>query len=418
MSKIVIIGGCGHVGLPFGVVLAGLEGFEVACLDVDQSKVDQVNSGVMPFLEVGIEPLLKEALLRKKFRATTDVIEVGTADIVITVIGTPVDRYQAPLLQDLNEHADATINRMKDGAMLILRSTLYPGTSKMVYDRIQRLNHKVHLAVCPERIAEGKALEELTTLPQIVGAFDDESMDKASQFFMRITKSVIQVTPLEAEIGKLLVNAWRYLNFAVSNQMYMMCTKSGVDFYRMYDAFKKDYPRMSSLPTAGFAAGPCLLKDTLQLCAFSNNQFFFGNSAVLVNESLPNFVLEQLADIDLANKRVAILGTAFKPESDDIRDSLAYKVRKLMCIYAKEVFCTDPYVDDPRLVPLDTALANADVIILGTPHKVYKDLTFRKEVRVVDVWGFWQLQNPPVFLTAPDSESEPESYALSQEKIR
>jgi UDP-N-acetyl-D-mannosaminuronic acid dehydrogenase len=194
---------------------------------------------------------------------------------------------------------------------------------------------------------------------------------------------------LEAELGKLFVNSWRYLNFAVSNQFYILCQRYGLDFYRIYEAFKYGYPRMSTLPKAGFTAGPCLLKDTLQLCAYSNNLFFMGNVAMTVNESLPNFIIEQLQKINLGEKKVAILGMTFKGNIDDTRDSLAFKLRNLLKVYAKAVYCTDPYAQSPDFVPLGEAIANADVIILGAPHTHYADLKFPEDKIVIDIWGFW-----------------------------
>ena len=136
----------------------------------------------------------------------------------------------------------------------------------------------------------------------------------------------------------------------------MLAENCGLDFYRIHDAVTRDYPRMRSFAKAGFAAGPCLLKDTLQLAAFSQNNFFLGHAAMLINEGLPMFLVEQLRPHDLANKRVAILGMGFKAESDDKRDSLSYKLKKLLEVEALEVLCTDPYVPDADLVPLETAL--------------------------------------------------------------
>jgi UDP-N-acetyl-D-mannosaminuronic acid dehydrogenase len=147
---------------------------------------------------------------------------------------------------------------------------------------------------------------------------------------------------------------------------------------------------MKSFAKAGFAAGPCLLKDTLQLSAFSGNNFFLGHSAMLINEGLPNFIVTQLRQQHkLRDKVVAVLGMAFKSESDDTRESLSFKLRKLLMVEAKEVLCTDPYVVDARLLPLENVVQRADVIILGAPHGAYRDLHFAPEKVVVDVWGFW-----------------------------
>jgi UDP-N-acetyl-D-mannosaminuronic acid dehydrogenase len=314
---------------------------------------------------------------------------LSTADVVITVVGTPVDRHLNPEINDLYRSVDGALRNMRDGALLILRSTVYPGVTKLVYDRVQHLGRSIHVAFCPERITEGNALEEIVSLPQIVAAFEPTAQRMAHEFFQRITPTVIDLQPLEAELAKLFTNSWRYLNFAISNQFYVLAESYGLDFNRIHDAVTRDYPRMRAFARPGFAAGPCLLKDTLQLAAFSGNNFFLGHAAMLVNEGLPNFIVNQLRSHDLPNKTVAILGMAFKAESDDERESLSYKLKKLLQLEAREVLCTDPYVRDQSLVALEQALAAADIIILGAPHRAYSDLEIPAGKHVVDVWGFW-----------------------------
>src|SRR5260370_27590965 len=210
----------------------------------------------------------------------------------------------------------------------------------------------MHVAFCPERIAEGKAMEEIRTLPQIISAFEPDALQRAREVFAAINDELIELTPLEAELAKLFTNSWRYLNFAISNQFYLLAQSYGLDFYRIYDAVTRRYPRMKSFARAGFAAGPCLLKDTLQLSAFSGNNFFMGHAAMLINEGLPNFVVSQLRQSGLADKTVAILGRAFKGDSDDKRESLSYQLRKLLGLESKQVLCTYPYIQDATSVQL------------------------------------------------------------------
>ncbi len=346
-----------------------------------------VNSGAMPFMERGADELLRQ-VIGKSLKATLDPSVINTADAVITVVGTPVDRHLNPTVGDVYRSIDALLDRMKDGTLLVLRSTVYPGVTKLVYERLRRLNRKVLLAFCPERIAEGNAIEELVKLPQIVSAFEPDAMAAAGQLFGMIAPSLIELTPPEAELAKLFTNSWRYANFAISNQFYMLAENCGLDFYRIHDAVTRDYPRMRSFAKAGFAAGPCLLKDTLQLAAFSQNNFFLGHAAMLINEGLPMFLVQQLRPHDLTNKRVAILGMGFKAESDDKRDSLSYKLKKLLEVEALEVLCTDPYVPDADLVPLETAMRKADIVIVGAPHAVYRDIEIPAEKIVLDPWNF------------------------------
>ncbi|MGB8886563.1 MAG: nucleotide sugar dehydrogenase [Candidatus Korobacteraceae bacterium] len=387
LQKVVIVGGCGHVGLPLGIVLASHAGLQVELLDVDAAKVGLVNSGTMPFMERGADELLRK-VAKKSLNATLDPACMNQADAVITVVGTPVDRHLNPTVGEVYRSIDALLDHMRDGALLVLRSTVYPGVTKLVHDRLHRLKRNVLLAFCPERIAEGNAIEELIKLPQIVSGFDAEAIAAASQLFGLIAPSLIELTPQEAELAKLFTNAWRYANFAISNQFYILAESRGLDFYRIHDAVTRDYPRMRSFAKAGFAAGPCLLKDTLQLAAFSQNNFFLGHAAMLINEGLPMFLVEQIRGHDLSSKRVAILGMAFKAESDDKRDSLSYKLKKLLEVEALEVLCTDPYISEPGFVSLETAVAKADILFVGAPHAAYRELEISSDKIVVDPWNF------------------------------
>ncbi len=388
IENIVVVGGCGHVGLPLGMVLAD-RGMKVCLFDIDEATVATINQGKMPFREEGADALLPK-LIGKSLRATTDPACLRDADVVISVIGTPVDAYLSPTIATLYRNLDELIEYLPEGSLLILRSTLYPGVTRLIKDRIEERQRKIHVAFCPERIAEGKALHELTSLPQIISAFEPEALAKTRQLFELIGPKLIELEPMEAELAKLFTNSWRYLNFAASNQFYMLAQSYGVDFYRIYDAVTQDYPRMQSFAKAGFAAGPCLLKDTLQLSAFSGNNFFLGHAAMLINEGLPNFIVSGLRAEGLPKKTVTILGMAFKGDSDDSRSSLSYKLKKLFQVEAREVICTDPFVKDPTLVSLDEAIARADIVILGAPHSEYRDLQIPKNKKIVDVWGFWR----------------------------
>jgi UDP-N-acetyl-D-mannosaminuronic acid dehydrogenase len=387
-KKVVIIGGCGHVGLPLGIVFANC-GLDVVLLDRDQAKIDIVNGGQMPFMETNALEQLQN-VVGKTLTATSDPTCLRDSDAAIAVLGTPVDEHLNPTVTDLYRSIDQVIDQMPEGALLVLRSTVYPGVTKLVYERLQASGRKIHLSFCPERIAEGKAMEEIRTLPQIISAFDPDSLQRVRALFSVINDDLIELSPLEAELAKLFTNSWRYMNFAISNQFYVLAETYGLDFQRIYNAVTHRYPRMRSFAKAGFAAGPCLLKDTLQLSAFSGNNFFLGHSAMLINEGLPNFIVTQLRQQHkLREKVVAVLGMAFKSESDDTRESLSYKLRKLLIVEAKDVLCTDPYVVDSRLVKLEEAVEKADIIILGAPHGAYRDLRFPPKKAVIDVWGFW-----------------------------
>lgn len=382
----VIVGGCGHVGLPLAISLAAA-GEQTTALDINTQVVDLVNAGQMPFLEPGAEDMLREVLATGNFRATADSDCLADADAVIVVIGTPVDEHLNPDPDAVVRVLDECVPKLRDGQLIVLRSTIFPGVTSRIERHLRSRNLDVDVVFCPERIAEGYALTELRTLPQIVGARSADAFTRGSHLFERLGVECIHTTPEEAELAKLFTNTWRYIKFAIANQFFMMSERAGLDYEKIRKAITYDYPRAQDLPGAGFAAGPCLLKDTMQLAAFSNNSFHLGHSAMLINEGLPLFLIEQLEqEHDLAEMTVGILGMAFKGDSDDNRSSLSYKLRRILRFRAKEVLASDPFVmNDRSLISQDELLAQSDIILIGAPHTEYQSLRIEKPF--VDVWN-------------------------------
>ncbi len=196
-------------------------------------------------------------------------------------------------------------------------------------------------------------MEELHSLPQIVSARTERAFERAALLFGRLTTRIVRVEPEEAELAKLFTNSYRYIKFAAANQLYMMANDFGLDYERIRKAVVEDYPRAADLPGPGFAAGPCLLKDTMQLAAFNNNNFALGQASMQINEGLPLYLVSRMAAMyDLDSMTVGILGMAFKGESDDNRSSLSYKLKRVLKVRAAEVLTTDPYVTtDPQPGP-------------------------------------------------------------------
>jgi UDP-N-acetyl-D-mannosaminuronic acid dehydrogenase len=383
---IVVIGGCGHVGLPLGIAFAD-RGCRVTLLDMSQAAVDTVNRAELPFNEPGAQDMLKRAVGDGRLVATTDAGVVASAATVIVVIGTPVDEHLNPDPGAITRAISATLPHFRDGQLIVLRSTIYPGVTRKIEQLFAENGLDVEVAFCPERIAEGRAMLELFSLPQIVSARTQRGRSRAAELFSALTDSVVELQPEEAELAKLFTNTWRYIKFAAANQFYMIANDFGLDFERIRTALAHDYPRASDLPAAGFAAGPCLFKDAMQLAAFDKNDFVLGHSAMLVNEGLPLYVVDRLERrYDLSAMTIGILGMAFKGESDDIRSSLSYKLKKIFEFKAKRVLCTDPHVTaDPDLVALEVVLAEADLLVVGAPHAAYHELRPRQPV--ADVWN-------------------------------
>jgi UDP-N-acetyl-D-mannosaminuronic acid dehydrogenase len=227
----------------------------------------------------------------------------------------------------------------------------------------------------------------LRTLPQIVAARSDHAYKRAASLFERLTPSIVALDPEEAELAKLFTNSYRYIKFAAANQLYMMANDFGLDYERIRAAVIEDYPRAADLPSSGFAAGPCLLKDTMQLAAFNNNNFALGLASMQINEGLPLYLISKMASrFDLDSMTVGILGMAFKGESDDIRSSLSYKLKRILEFKADAVLTADPYVTvDPRLLPQEEVVARSDLLVIATPHPQYRSLVTDKPV--ADIWN-------------------------------
>jgi UDP-N-acetyl-D-mannosaminuronic acid dehydrogenase len=384
--NVAVIGGCGHVGLPLAIVLAD-RGHQVVSYDLNRVVVDQVNQGRMPFDEPGAPKLLARVIKDGTFEASADPCVISTAENIVVVIGTPVDEHLNPDPEAVPRAVAQIIPHLRDGQHLVLRSTVYPGVTKLVEKVIADSGLRIDVSFCPERIAEGKALEELIVLPQIVSSRTEAGRLRAERLFGSLAEKIIIVEPEEAELAKLFTNTWRYIKFAAANQFYTIANDYGLDFERIRHAITSDYPRAADMPGAGFAAGPCLFKDTMQLAAFNNNNFTLGHASMMINEGLPLYVVSRLErKFDLSTTRVGILGMAFKGESDDTRSSLAYKLRRILNFKAENVLCADPYVaSDPRLVTEDEVVGSSDVIIIGAPHKRYATLTISQPV--IDIWN-------------------------------
>ena len=382
-----IIGGAGHIGLPLALIFAK-SGLRVLIHDINKTTLELIQNGFLPYIEYGAEDLLRTMLKEKRLFFSDDFSDIPDSGPIVITIGTPVDEFLNPVHSYVKNFFVNLKQYINSNHLLILRSTVYPGTTDWLAKLLQSENIFAKLAFCPERIVQGYALQELSSMPQIIGGIDAQSEMLATKLFKLISSDVVCVKPIEAEFAKLFSNSYRYIQFAVSNQFYMIADAAGVNYSNIVHAMTHSYPRMQGFPSAGFAAGPCLFKDTMQLSSFAQNQFSIGSSAMLANEGLPLYVIEKIKKtFDLNQLTVGLLGMAFKPEIDDIRSSLSYKIKKILLLSAKKVLTTDPYVNcDPDLTDLETTLNQSDIFIMCTPHTCYRTLDFQNKP-VIDVWG-------------------------------
>jgi UDP-N-acetyl-D-mannosaminuronic acid dehydrogenase len=392
-ADLTVVGGAGHVGIPLVLSFAA-KGLTVNVNDLNRDSLATLKAGRLPFIEYGAVELLQQALRENRLIFTSTPSEISASGPVIVTIGTPVDEFLNPERHVILSCIDDLLPHLSDGQLLVLRSTLYPGTTDCIDTHLKRKQRDLKVAFCPERIVQGYGIEELNRMPQIVSGTTPEAAEEATALFQTIAPEIVLLEPIEAEFAKLFGNAYRYIEFAVTNQFYLIAQSAGLDYQRILKAMKYNYPRARNIPKPGYAAGPCLMKDTMQLTAFARNEFSLGNAAMLVNEGLPLHVISDLRRrFDLGKMTVGLLGMAFKPEVDDVRASLSYKFKKVLKGFAHDVLSTDPFVTiDPELLPLDEVIARSDILILCTPHNCYKNLDLKGKP-VVDVWGLLEDAN-------------------------
>ena len=381
-NHICIIGGAGHVGAPLGLALAS-KGYEIILIDKNTKNIKKINQGEMPFVEEGCTKLLKKMIYKKKIFATNKLDEVEKCKYIIVCIGTPINNKFKPnfinFFYKLRKH-------LTKNHVIIIRSSIYPGICNKVFSIIK--NYCKNLSYCPERIAQGKSIVELPQLSQIISGQNSKAKLESGKIFKKVCKKIIYTKIIEAELIKLFSNAYRYINFSISNQFYIMCKNQGLDFFRIRNLMRDNYKRNVNIPMAGFTSGPCLLKDTMQLSQFYNHKFPLCHEAMSINEGLPKFIIEELSkDHNLRKKTVGVLGLSFKAENDDIRDSLSMKLLKNLKSKKVRTLQSDEYYKNKDNIDKNILVKKSDIIIIATPHKVYKNLKIKKNKVLVDIWG-------------------------------
>ena len=380
-----IVGGAGHIGTPLGLALSS-KGYKVVLIDKNIKNIKKINQATMPFMEEGCDKLLKKMISKKRILGTNLLSEVKKSKYIIICINTPINNKFNPDLKSFINFFYQLRKYLNKNHIIIIRSSIYPGICNKVFNLIK--DRCKNLSYCPERIAQGKSIIELPKLSQIVSGKNEKAKLESGKIFKKICKKVIYTKIAEAELIKLFSNAYRYINFSISNQFYMMCKNQGLDFFKIRNFMMDNYERNTSLPKAGFTAGPCLLKDTMQLSSFYKHNFPLCHTAMSINESLPKFIVNKLSEkYDLRKKTIGILGLSFKKENDDIRDSLSIKLLKYLKSKKIKTLQSDEYYKDKKNINKNDLVKRSDILIIATPHKAYKKLKINKKKEIVDIWG-------------------------------
>jgi UDP-N-acetyl-D-mannosaminuronic acid dehydrogenase len=374
-QRVISVIGLGRVGLPLALSFAD-RGLHVLGVDHDAAILDSIRSGRMPFQEAGTQELLERVIPTGRLELTERAADSAQADDIVITIGTPSFSHVESDLRQVRAAVDDLLPLLRPGHALILRSTIAPGTTEFVAGylakrRELRVGEDIFVAHAPERIAAGRFLEEITTLPCIIGGVGEASSERAAEVFSVFGARIVKTTPVQAELAKIWTNILRYATFALPNLLMMDCESYGANVFEVIDLINHDYPR-GGIAMPGMTAGTCLRKDF----AFSEERSNAPGMLLAVsrvNEAVPLFLVEGIKRRigSLASRKVAVLGLTFKRDTDDERDSLSPKLIRLLERELADVAVCDPHAPSPTQ-PLADAAEDADVVIIATNHSEFE----------------------------------------------
>jgi UDP-N-acetyl-D-mannosaminuronic acid dehydrogenase len=388
----VAVVGLGRVGLPLALSFAD-RGLDVIGVEREQAVLEQVAAGRMPYRETGTQELLERVLATGRLQTTRTVQEAAGADHIVLTLGTPAHVHIEIDMSQIKQVIDDLLPVLREGQSLILRSTVAPGTTDWVAGYIEqrrgfRVGEDLFVAHVPERIAANHFLEEIATLPCIVGGVGDRSGARAAELFEVFGAEIVQTTPVQAELAKIWTNILRYTEFALPNLLMMEAEQYDANVFEVIDLINRDYPR-GGIANPGLTAGACLRKDF----TFSEERSSAPGMLLAVSrvhETVPLFLVKGLKSRlgELRDRKIAVLGLTFKRDSDDLRDSLAFKLVRLLERELAHVARHDPHVSAGS-DPLDAALDGAEAVVIATNHSAFEDLLARLPdgVLLVDPWN-------------------------------
>jgi UDP-N-acetyl-D-mannosaminuronic acid dehydrogenase len=411
-SRSVAVIGLGRVGLPLALSFAD-RGLQVLGVDHDQTVLASIRAGRMPFDETGTQELLDRVIASGRLELAERAADAARADDIVITIGTPSFSHIESDLRQVRAAVDDLLPMLRPGHALILRSTIAPGTTDFVAGYVEkrrglRVGEDVFVAHAPERIAAGRFIEEISTLPCIIGGVGEASTERAASTFSVFGAPIVRTTPVHAELAKIWTNILRYATFALPNLLMMDCERYDANVFDVIDLINRDYPR-GGIARPGMTAGTCLRKDF----AFSEERSAAPGMLLAVsrvNESVPLFLVEGIKRRigSLANRKVAVLGLTFKRDTDDERDSLSHKLIRLLERELADVAVCDPHAPTPTQSLAD-AVQDADVVIVATNHPEFEGLGCLREILsraseqclLVDPWN--ALETGQVFVYATEA---------------
>ena len=387
-KKISIIGGAGHIGLPLAVVLFDA-GFEINIVDKDKKNISLINKGISPFYEDGLKQKLKKIYKNKKFKVSSNLKTIYDSNFIFICVGTPVNSDLQPDLSNFFSLLGSLKKNLRKSSNLIIRSSIAPGIFKKIFNLFNKDKKISNISYCPERVLQGKSLKELNEIPQIISSYDLKSSIVVDKLFRKICKKTIRCKPEEAEMIKIMSNAFRYINFSISNEFYRICDENNLNFEKIRRMMRMNYSRAGGLASPGFVGGPCLMKDTMQLNYYDKRNNNILQHSFQINEKLPNYIAKKIKNLKINNKKVFILGKSFKPNNDDLRGSLTLNLMKILKKMNIKYNVYDPHVKKISKLELKKLIKNSNIFVLATGHNEFKKLKIPSNKYLIDMSGFY-----------------------------
>lgn len=399
-NAMICVLGLGRVGLPLATILA-VRGVKVIGIDVNNERLKSIRDSKCPFHDIPVQENLEKAIKLGNLTVDNNLNQFrDSVDIIFVTVGTPTTTDNRVDYSQLYAALNEVYNINMKGKMIILRSTLPPKTTTDIvipfleYKTSMKAGTDFGVAMCPERILEGQAIKELHELPEIIGGINDITNQIVTELFRIINpkKEFLYTSPSGAELAKLFNNIYRYISFALSNELAIWAENYGLDAAELIRIANYNYPR-GNIPIPGFVGGPCLSKDGIFL---DNNTTFASivSTAWKLNESIPQHIVNNIKKIagNLFNKKISILGLSFKAGSDDLRNSPSVKLVEILKDTGAQVLVHDPYVKDTLL--LSDVLKSPDIVIIATNHKDFREMApdiKKSGAKIVyDVWSIFK----------------------------
>jgi UDP-N-acetyl-D-mannosaminuronic acid dehydrogenase len=374
MDRDVSVIGLGRVGLPLALSFAD-RGLTVVGVDVDADRLGSIREGVMPFQENGGQEVMDRVHASGRLEVSSSVADAARARHIVITIGTPSFSHIEIDMSDIRSALDDLLPVLRPGHSLVLRSTIAPNTTDFVAGYLAKkrdlqIDADVFVSHAPERIAAGRFFEEIDSLPQIVGGVGERSTEVCAELFDVFDAEVVQTTAVQAELAKIWTNILRYATFALPNLLMMDCEQYGANVFEVIDLINENYPR-GGMKMPGLTAGTCLRKD-FTFSEERSNAPGMLLAVSRVNESVPLFLVEGMKRRlgGLSGRKIAVLGLAFKADTDDERDSLAHKLIRLLERELADVAIHDPIVATPT-GSFEDAVGAADAVVVAANHSAF-----------------------------------------------